>query len=162
MNICAPWQNSGQFRRKWLYGRIFFLIRQIVCPLEALLPYMTSVLIQFVYASICMSRAGTDSALFDNQRSERPVEITDDAVIWIIDVACQRPADLGYSQELWTLKNLHWHIQTYAQEAGPPGFPQSQSQCSGKSLKGRKSSRSKSNTILKNDTPILKRKCTMY
>ena len=50
---------------------------------------------------------GTNSALFDEQRKGRPVEITDDAVAWIIDIACQRPADLGYSQELWTLKNLH-------------------------------------------------------
>lgn len=63
---------------------------------------------------------GTDSALFDNQRSGRPVEITDDAVAWIIDIACQRPADLGYSQELWTMKNLHQHIQKEAVKAGFP------------------------------------------
>ena len=63
---------------------------------------------------------GTNSALFDEQRKGRPVEITDDAVAWIIDIACQRPADLGYSQELWTLKNLHQHIQTHAEEAGYP------------------------------------------
>lgn len=63
---------------------------------------------------------GTDLALFDNQRAGRPVEITDDAVAWIIDIACQRPADLGYSQELWTLKNLHQHIQNHAEEAGFP------------------------------------------
>ena len=31
---------------------------------------------------------GTDSALFDDQRKGRPVEITDDAVAWIIDLAC--------------------------------------------------------------------------
>lgn len=63
---------------------------------------------------------GTDRALFDDQRSGRPIEITDDAVAWIISVACQRPADLGYSQELWTLKNLHQHIQSHAEEAGYP------------------------------------------
>lgn len=63
-------------------------------------------------------KGGTDSALFDDQRAGRPVEITDDAVAWIIDIACQRPADLGYSQELWTLKNLHHHIQSHAEEAG--------------------------------------------
>ena len=63
---------------------------------------------------------GTDSALFDDQRKGRPVEITDDAVAWIIDLACQRPADLGYAQELWTLKNLHQHIQTHAVEGGYP------------------------------------------
>ena len=61
---------------------------------------------------------GVKRALFDDQRSGRPVEITDDAVAWIIDIACQRPADIGYSQELWTLKNLHQHIQNHAEEAG--------------------------------------------
>ena len=65
-------------------------------------------------------QGGTDSALFDNQRIGRPIEITDDAVAWIIDLACQRPADLGYSQELWTLKNLHQHIQKHAVDAGYP------------------------------------------
>ena len=64
------------------------------------------------------NKGGTGSALFDDPRKGRPVEITDDAVAWIIDIACQRPADLGYSQELWTLKNLHHHIQSHAAEAG--------------------------------------------
>ncbi|MBO5144974.1 MAG: IS630 family transposase [Lachnospiraceae bacterium] len=63
---------------------------------------------------------GTDRALFDDQRKGRPIEITDDAVAWITDTACQRPADLGYSQELWTLKNLHQHIQNNAEAAGYP------------------------------------------
>lgn len=63
---------------------------------------------------------GTDRALFDDQRKGRPVEITDDAIAWMIDIACQRPADLGYSQELWILKNLHQHIQNNAEEAGYP------------------------------------------
>ena len=72
---------------------------------------------------LCINKykeGGTDRALFDDQRSGRPDEITDDAKVWIIDLACQRPADLGYSQELWTLKNLHKHIQTHAEEAGYP------------------------------------------
>ena len=72
---------------------------------------------------LCLSKfkkGGISRALFDNPRSGRKVEITDDAVAWIIDIACQRPADLGYSQELWTLKNLHCHIQSHAEEAGYP------------------------------------------
>lgn len=72
---------------------------------------------------LCLNKyleGGTGMALFDNQRTGRPVEITDDAVAWIIDIACQRPADLGYAQELWTLKNLHRHIQEHALEAGYP------------------------------------------
>ncbi len=72
---------------------------------------------------LCLNKykfGGIQEALSDKQRKGRPVEITDDSVSWIINIACQRPADLGYSQELWTLKNLHAHIQTHAAEAGFP------------------------------------------
>lgn len=72
---------------------------------------------------LCLNKykaGGIQRALYDDQRAGRPVEITDDAVAWIIDLACQRPADLGYSQELWTLKNLHQHIQKNAEAAGYP------------------------------------------
>ncbi len=63
---------------------------------------------------------GTDIALYDRQRRGRPAEISTDAVAWIINTACQRPADLGYSQELWTMAKLHKHIQGHAAEAGFP------------------------------------------
>ena len=73
--------------------------------------------------NLCINKfknKGVSGALFDEQRKGRPVEITDDAVAWIINVACQRPADLGYSQEMWTLKNLHQHIQKNADGAEFP------------------------------------------
>lgn len=63
---------------------------------------------------------GINLALFDDDRSGRPVEITDDAKSWIISVACQKPCDLGYAAELWTLAALHKHIQEHAEEAGYP------------------------------------------
>ena len=72
---------------------------------------------------LCLKKyknGGIEEALYDSVRKGRPVEITDDAVAWILDIACQRPADLGYSQEIWTLKNLHQHIQKHADEAGYP------------------------------------------
>lgn len=72
---------------------------------------------------LCISKfntGGLDAALFDAKRSGRPAEVSDDAKAWIINLACQRPADLGYSQELWTLAKLHKHIQQYAQQAGFP------------------------------------------
>lgn len=72
---------------------------------------------------LCINKyreGGIDRALFDDQCSGRPREITDDAVAWIINIACQRPADLGYSQELWTIKKLHQHIQKHAVEVGYP------------------------------------------
>lgn len=70
---------------------------------------------------LCLSKfkdGGVQRALFDDKRKGRPVEITDDAIAWIISIACQRPTSLGYAQELWTLKNLHRHIQSHAEEAG--------------------------------------------
>ena len=72
---------------------------------------------------LCISKfnnGGLDAALFDAKRSGRPSEVSDDAKAWIINLACQRPADLGYSQELWTLAKLHKHIQQHAQQAGFP------------------------------------------
>ena len=63
---------------------------------------------------------GTESALFDAQRKGRPVEITDDAKSWILNLACQKPVELGYSAELWTLSALHKHICKNAEAAGYP------------------------------------------
>lgn len=70
---------------------------------------------------LCLSKfkeGGVQRALFDDKRKGRPVEITDDAIAWIISIACQRPSVLGYAQELWNLKNLHQYIQIHAEEAG--------------------------------------------
>lgn len=69
---------------------------------------------------LCISKykdGGINAALFDATRPGRPSEISDEAKAWIISIACQRPVDFGYSQELWTLKNLHNHIQNHAAEA---------------------------------------------
>jgi len=63
---------------------------------------------------------GTDSALFEKQRKGRPVEITDDAKSWVINIACQKPCELGYSSELWTLTTLHKYICRNAEAAGYP------------------------------------------
>ncbi len=72
---------------------------------------------------LCISKfhkGGVDAAIFDIQRSGRPSEITDDAKAWMISIACQRPTELGYAQELWTLTALHKYIQAHAEEAGYP------------------------------------------
>lgn len=61
---------------------------------------------------------GVDAALSDVQRKGRPTEITSDAIAWITSIACQRPTELGFAQELWTLKNLHSYIQSNAVKAG--------------------------------------------
>ena len=72
---------------------------------------------------LCISKfntGGLDAALFDAKRSGRPAEVSDDAKAWIINLACQRPADLGYSQELWTLAKHHKHKQQNPQHTGFP------------------------------------------
>jgi transposase len=63
---------------------------------------------------------GLNLALFDDERSGRPIEITDDAKAWIVSMACQKPCELGYAAELWTLAALHKHIQDHAEESGYP------------------------------------------
>lgn len=72
---------------------------------------------------LCISKfneGGVDAALLDDKRAGRPAEISDDAKAWMVSVACQRLADLGYAQELWTLASRHKHIQKFAEKAGYP------------------------------------------
>ena len=45
---------------------------------------------------------GINLALFDEERSGLPPEITDDAKAWVISIVCQKPCELGYAAELWT------------------------------------------------------------
>ena len=60
----------------------------------------------------CVDKAlerGIKEALEEEQRSGRPPEITPEAKAWVISLACQKPKDLGYSYEMWTLRLLASH-----------------------------------------------------
>ena len=49
---------------------------------------------------LCLKKyneGGIDHALFDAPGRGRNAEITDEEKAWIINVACQRPTDFGYS-----------------------------------------------------------------
>lgn len=49
----------------------------------------------------CISRylsSGINLAVFDDERSGRPTEITDDAKAWIVSIACQNPVILAMPQ----------------------------------------------------------------
>lgn len=61
---------------------------------------------------------GIDNALSDAPGRGRNAEITDDEKSWIISIACQKPADLGYAAETWTRAALTKHINKYAESAG--------------------------------------------
>lgn len=70
---------------------------------------------------LCVSKyreGGVENALFDAPGRGRNPEITDDERAWVIDLACQRPADLGRAAETWTYASLTAHIHETAEAAG--------------------------------------------
>ena len=70
---------------------------------------------------LCINKfneGGIENALFDAPGRGRNAEITDDEKAWIINIACQKPVDLGYSAEVWTRALLTKHINKFAEEAG--------------------------------------------
>ena len=70
---------------------------------------------------LCINKyleGGVKNALYDAPGRGRNAEITDDEKTWIINIACQKPKDLGYSAEVWTRALLTKHINKYAEKAG--------------------------------------------
>ncbi len=65
---------------------------------------------------------GVDGALDDLPRSGRPREIADEARLWVVDLACQKPKDVGYPEELWTTARLAAHVRNHCGEAGHPSL----------------------------------------
>ena len=71
----------------------------------------------------CVSKAlelGVRAALRDLPGRGRRRSITDEDKTWVVDLACQKPKDLGYAQELWTTRLLARHVRTHCGEAGHP------------------------------------------
>lgn len=70
---------------------------------------------------LCINKyleGGVENALFDAPGRGRNAEITDDEKAWIINIACQKPVDFGYSAEVWTRALLTKHINKFAEGAG--------------------------------------------
>jgi transposase len=61
---------------------------------------------------------GAEAALPDMHRRGRPPRIGDDAKAWLISQACIKPKELGYAQELWTIKKLTEHVRARCTAAG--------------------------------------------
>lgn len=69
----------------------------------------------------CIDKAlqlGAMNSLEDLPRSGRPAAIDDEAIAWVVSLACQKPKDLGYPYELWTTRLLAKHVQKHCREAG--------------------------------------------
>ena len=72
---------------------------------------------------LCVTKyleGGVEHALWDDARSGRPREIDDADRAFVVDLACQRPADLGYATKLWTNDLLTAHVRKTAEAAGHP------------------------------------------
>ena len=72
---------------------------------------------------LCINKyreGGVDRALADDPRPGRPREIDDGDRAYVVDLACQRPAELGYAAELWTNALLTSHVRKAAAAAGHP------------------------------------------
>lgn len=67
----------------------------------------------------CIDKAlqlGVLTALDDLPRSGKPPEITPEAKAWLVNLACRKPKELGYSFELWTNRLLAKHAREHCRE----------------------------------------------
>ena len=65
---------------------------------------------------------GAIAALDDLARSGRPRKLTQEARVWLVALACQKPKHLGYPHELWTIDLLGRHIRKHCEVAGHPSL----------------------------------------
>ena len=69
----------------------------------------------------CVSKAldlGVAQALVDLPGRGRRPAMTAEARAWVVSLACQKPKDLGYAQELWTTRLLAQHVRNHCAAAG--------------------------------------------
>ena len=75
--------------------------------------------------ALCLKKyasAGMESALRDDAGRGRKAVLSDADKTYVRNLACQKPCDLGYAQELWTVRSLQGHIQRNCVEAGFPNL----------------------------------------
>lgn len=65
---------------------------------------------------------GAVAALDDQSRAGRPPHFTAEAKAWLVALACQKPKDLGYPHELWTIDLLARHVRSQCRQAGHPSL----------------------------------------
>jgi transposase len=73
----------------------------------------------------CLKKAlaqGVSMALRDSWHRPKAPVISEEAKVWVIQLACQKPKDLGYAAEIWSRAALALHVRTRAIEAGYPSL----------------------------------------
>ncbi|MFQ6094378.1 MAG: IS630 family transposase [bacterium] len=63
-------------------------------------------------------QVGVLPSLDDLPRQGKPATIPAEAKAWVLSLACQKPKELGYAAETWTMASLARHIRSHCQEAG--------------------------------------------
>src|SRR5450755_1501353 len=67
---------------------------------------------------------GLEAALGELPRPGKGRRIPDDAIAWVQHCACEKPKELGYAEELWTVSLLQAHVRKRCAEAGHPSLIQ--------------------------------------
>jgi transposase len=70
---------------------------------------------------LCLKKykeGGAENAIYDAPGRGRNSDVTGEERAWIINVACKRPQDFGYSPQVWTYSLLAKHIQETAEASG--------------------------------------------
>jgi transposase len=73
----------------------------------------------------CIAKAlelGVRGALQDLPGRGRRPALSAEARAWVVALACQKPKDLGYAQELWTTRLLAKHVRKHCVAAGHPSL----------------------------------------
>ncbi len=73
----------------------------------------------------CLSKAlelGVRMALADLPGRGRRPSLSAEGRAWVVALACQKPKDLGYAQELWTTRLLAEHVRKHCEAAGHPSL----------------------------------------
>lgn len=73
----------------------------------------------------CVDKAlsgGIAMGLSELQRSGRPPDIKAEDKVWVINLACTKPKELGYPHEIWTISLLAQHVRENAIPANHPAL----------------------------------------
>src|SRR5689334_12317229 len=73
----------------------------------------------------CIAKAlelGVRSALQDLPGRGRRPTLSAEARAWVVALACQKPKELGYAQELWTTRLLAKYVRKHGRAAGHPSL----------------------------------------
>lgn len=74
---------------------------------------------------LCLKKyiaSGMESALRDDAGRGRKAVLTDEDKTYVRNLACRKPTEFGYAQELWTVRSLQSHIRKNSLDAGYPNL----------------------------------------